>query len=256
MSRTTATICRCLNALGYDMRRAKNVPALSWLGLPLRPIKTIVDVGANRGQFARRALAAFPGAAIHCYEPLPGPYAELKAWAKLHPNIQPHPMALGEASGSARFLHHIDHSPSSSLLPTTAKCNTLFPQTMGQQVVDVTVSTLDDEFPSAPTSEVLLKLDVQGYEDRVLRGGGGFLRQVVDVVIAEYSVASLYEQQAAFIDICQELASAGLAYAGNLDQVHGSNGEVLFLDAVFVRRGTHINDNDLITVRPPSKGVS
>ena len=241
MSRTTATVRRCLNALGADIRRRKNVPTLTWLGLPLRPIKTIVDVGANQGQFARRALAAFPGATIHCYEPLPGPYAKLKAWANPHPNIVVHLMALGEVPGSARFHRHVDHSPSSSLLPTTVESKSLFPQTERQQEVAVTVSTLDDEFPSVPPPpEVLLKLDVQGYEDRVLRGGVGFLKQV-DVVIAEYSVAPLYERQATFIDICQELSSAGLVYAGNLDQVHGSNGEVIFLDAVFVRLATKPN---------------
>ena len=58
------------------------------------------------------------------------------------------------------------------------------------------------------------------------------------VTAEEYSVAHLYEQQATFIDICQELSSAGLMYAGNFDQVHGSNGEVIFLDAVFVRLAT------------------
>ena len=230
----TATVRRCLNVLGCDIRRRKNVPTLTWLGLPLRPIKTIVYVGANRGQFARRVLAAFPGATIHCYEPLPGPYAKLKAWAKPHPNIEVHPMALGETRGSARFHQHIDHSPSSSLLATTAESRGLFPQTTHQQEVDVTVSTLDDEFSSAPTSDVLLKMDVQGYEDRVLRGGMGFLKHV-DAVIAEYSVVPLYEQQATFVDICQELASAGLVYAGNFDQIHDSSGKVLFLDAVFVR---------------------
>ena len=83
-------------------------------------------------------------------------------------------------------------------------------------------------------------MDVQGYEDRVLRGGMGFLKHV-DAVIAEYSVAPLYEQQASFISICQELASAGLVYAGNFDQVYDSNGEVLFLDAVFVRLATKPN---------------
>lgn len=239
MSRVTATVRRCFNVLGCDIRRRKNVPTLTWLGLPSRSIKTIVDVGANSGQFARRAFKVFPEATFHCYEPLPAPYAELENWMKTHSNMEAHPVALGEAPGSARFFRHVDHSPSSSLLPTTVEAKTLFPPTTRQQTVDVVVSTLDKEFPSALASQVLLKLDVQGYEDRVLRGGRKFLKQV-DVVITEYySVASFYEQQAEFTDICQELAASGLVYAGNLDQVYAGNGEVLFLDAVFIRRADH-----------------
>ena len=107
MSKTAATVRRSLNALGCEMRHSKNVLALAWMALPLRPSKTIVDVSTNRGQFALRALSVFSGAVFHCYESPSRPYAEL-------------------------------------------------------QEVDVTISMLDDEFPSAPTSEVCLKLVSDG----------------------------------------------------------------------------------------------
>ncbi len=224
-----------INKMGYDLRRRRDSPALTWLGLPLRKIKLVVDVGANRGQFAKRALKAFPGARIHCYEPLPGPYAELRKWAITQANVVTHQMALGDRNGTGLFLMHVDHDYSSSLLDATAECKLLYPKTTRQTTIEVPISTLDDEFPTPMGDGVLLKLDVQGFEDRVIRGGAEFLKQV-DVVITEYSVVPLYEQQAKFSEICQALNSSDLIYAGNFDQVHSEYGEVLYLDAVFIRR--------------------
>src|SRR5258706_14772622 len=40
--------------------------------------RTIVDVGANEGQFAHLARMAFPQAALHCFEPLPDCFAKLQ----------------------------------------------------------------------------------------------------------------------------------------------------------------------------------
>src|SRR5256885_959561 len=34
-------------------------------------IRTVVDIGANVGQFAEAARRAFPQAILHCFEPLP-----------------------------------------------------------------------------------------------------------------------------------------------------------------------------------------
>src|SRR6188768_3210136 len=40
-------------------------------------IRTVIDVGANDGGFARRARRTLPEAVLHCFEPLPVPYAKL-----------------------------------------------------------------------------------------------------------------------------------------------------------------------------------
>ncbi len=232
------TIRRYLNVLGLDIRRTKNVPTFTMLGLPLRPVRTIVDVGANRGQFARKVLPLFPAAALYSFEPLPSACRELRKLADTHPNMHVRQLALGDRPGAAIFHEHVDHTPSSSLLSATPESRRLFPQTSRQQETEVEISTLDEQFPKPEDliRQVLLKLDVQGYEDRVLRGGRKLLNYV-DIVITEYSVVSLYEGQATFLEISEELASAGLTYAGNLDQIYDEHGTVLFLDAVFIRNG-------------------
>ncbi len=52
--------------LGLDIRRLRNEPTETLLGLNKRPVRTVVDVGANRGQFAQYISNFFPEAAIYC----------------------------------------------------------------------------------------------------------------------------------------------------------------------------------------------
>jgi hypothetical protein len=101
----------------------------------------------------------------------------------------------------------------------------------------VRVSTLDrtlaDALDRLPR-EILLKLDVQGFEDRVLRGAGRMLA-LCKAVVLEVCLDPLYEGQADFHGLAQLLHEAGFRYAGNLDQAYGEDGRVVFLDAVFVK---------------------
>ena len=134
--------------------------------------------------------------------------------------------------------YHTEHSPSSSLLATTAEEESLFPQTRAQAEVAVRVTTLDAALAEAIPSmkrEILLKLDVQGYEDRVLRGAARILPRV-HACLLEVCVDPLYVEQATFKDVVTLLAGFDLTYAGNLDQTLGQDGRVMWLDALFLRR--------------------
>ncbi len=48
---------------------------LRWLDLPADAV--IFDVGGNVGHWSKGALALFPSARIHAFEPLPGAFAQL-----------------------------------------------------------------------------------------------------------------------------------------------------------------------------------
>jgi hypothetical protein len=82
---------------------------------------------------------------------------------------------------------------------------------------------------------MLVKIDVQGYEDRVLRGGERVVR-VADYVLVETAFEPLYEAQATFATVYEVLIGFGFRYAGNLNQTtNPADGTVLFADALFVR---------------------
>ena len=111
-------IKKAFNQIGLDI--IKSTPKKSLLGLRNFPIRTIIDVGANKGQFARMILKYFPRANIYCFEPLPGPFKKLSKWAESQNSmVKVFNMALGDSEGDVEMLNHLEFSPSSSLLGTT-----------------------------------------------------------------------------------------------------------------------------------------
>ena len=237
----TARIKRMLRRVGIDLRRVHNSPEHTWLGLRRVQFETIVDVGANRGQFAREALDLFPNACIHCFEPLPEMSRSLRQWAADlgHGRVFVHQVAVGDELGRLTMHEHVDHSPSSSLLERTKLATELFPQTSRTAACEVDVVTLDHWAEQESVHEVapiLLKIDVQGYESAVLRGASVFLR-AIEACVIEVSTVPLYLGQARFAELVSLLDVAGLVYVGNLLQVHARDGSVLYVDAVFRRSG-------------------
>lgn len=224
--------------LGLDIVRIKNIPRETLAGLRYRPIRTVIDCGANEGQFARYISRFLPDASLYCFEPLEDPFKVLSAWAATQSGrIKCFNVALGDVEGTALIHHHLDHSPSSSVLSTSRHEEKLFPQTVRQSEVAVPVVTLDGAFEDALDNlepEILLKLDVQGYEDRVLRGATQLLDRA-HACILEVNVEPLYDTQATFKDLVVLLDRHGLQYAGNLDQSCAEDGRIMWLDALFLR---------------------
>jgi FkbM family methyltransferase len=230
---------KVFNLMGVDIIRLPKSPRYSLLGLRHLPIRSIIDVEANTGQFAREIITVFPQAHIYCFEPLTEPYEELRKWAeKQDGRVTVFNVALGDKVGNVEMLKHLEHSPSSSFLKTTDLCHSLFPHTQRQSSVLTRMTTLDEwlkTLPNSLTPEILIKLDVQGYEDRVIRGGRETFN-LTRACILEVNLDKLYEGQAEFNEIIELLYALGLEYAGNLDQIYADDGHVIYFDAVFVKR--------------------
>ncbi len=212
------------------------------LGLARLPIRCVLDVGANEGQFARHIQRIFPQADLYLFEPLPIAVAHLQRWVDQQNRVQRRvhlfPVAVGDRAQPIALQQHLYFSASSSILPTTNHCQDLYPITRKQTTITVPQRPLDQvlaELPNPPATEILIKLDVQGYEDRVIRGGMETFQRAIACIV-EVSIDRLYEGQARFQDIFQLLSQLGFDYIGNLDQVHGADGRVIFLNAVFCRR--------------------
>lgn len=229
---------KAFNQIGVDIIRLSNSPAHSLLGLRNLPIKTVIDVGANTGQFAKMISGVFPKAHIYCFEPLPEPFTKLNKWAEQYEGgVDVFNMALGQSEGEVEMWAHLDHSPSSSLLKTTEINETIYPFTQKQAKVKVKLTTLDkasSQYISSFTSDTLIKLDVQGYEDRVIKGGNETFRKA-RACILEINLDLLYENQAGFKEILFLLYELGYRYAGNLNQSYADDGHVIFIDAVFLK---------------------
>jgi len=190
-----AVINRALEPLGFQVRRLREPRYLAEFGF-----RTVLDIGANTGQFARRARRLFPDATIHSFEPLPDAFYALAEFSRKSRNVYAHRVALGEADGQAEMYRN-EFSPSSSFLPISPIHTTAFPGTGHTRPVHVPMTSLDAWARGYPLSRpLLIKMDVQGYEDKVLRGGMDTVSQAA-VLIVEVSFQELYFGQILFDEL-------------------------------------------------------
>jgi FkbM family methyltransferase len=199
-------------------------------------IGTVLDVGAHTGQFASAIRALLPDAQIYSFEPLSDLLDVATRRLAKFGKFQAFPVALGERPGT-ETMWRSDFSESSSLLEMSELHKTAFPWTSETRPVPVLIRTLDSFLPElALHPKVLVKLDVQGYELKVLEGGSQMLERV-HYVLVEVSFRDLYSGQPPFRDVYDILFAAGFDYAGSFDQMTSPvDGSVLQADALFVRR--------------------
>ena len=95
--------------------------------------------------------------------------------------------------------------------------------------------TLDDLFGMFDISSAdLLKIDVQGAEHLVIRGGQNALRKT-ERVWTEVSFKPLYESSSTFTDVYHALYELGFSLMEISHGFRGPDGELLQADALFVR---------------------
>ncbi len=200
-----------------------------------RDFRTVVDVGANRGQFALVARRRFPGAKLVCLEPLARPRELLERVLAGDGDLEILPVAAAAEDGEAELVvSRADDS--SSLLPMTALQTSTFPGTGEASRTTVSTARLDGLLdPAHVARPTLLKIDVQGTELEVLRGASGLLSEV-DEVFVECSFAELYRGQALAGEVIDFLHGSGFALAAVCSPLEDSQDCILQADFLFVRR--------------------
>mgnify|MGYP001807681604 CR=1 FL=1 len=151
---------------------------------------TVVDIGANRGQFATFARATFPQARIVSFEPLKEPADRFSSLFVDDPRVTLVRSAVGATAGDL-VMHVTEKEDSSSLLEVGALQNATF----GSIVVEtrlVQCAPLEQLLrPEELGRDNLLKIDTQGYELEVLKGSEAYLPSFT-AIYCELSFAELY----------------------------------------------------------------
>jgi FkbM family methyltransferase len=184
------------------------------------------------------AANLFPEACIYAFEPLPEPFEDLERWARQRRMVTAFNVALGDEPGILEMLYCVDFSPASSMLQSTELMRKLYPLTKEQRPITVEVRRLDAflaELSEPVLPDILVKVDVQGYEDRVIRGAEDTLRRAMACVL-EVNLDPLFEGQPSFKELLHLLDELGHRYAGNLDQVYATDGHAMYVDALFLNR--------------------
>lgn len=213
---------------------------------------TVVDIGANRGQFALVARHCLPQARIFSFEPLPEPAAKFRTVFSDDPSVTLYQSAIGPVRGEAT-IHVSARDDSSSLLPITAMQNTLFPGTGEAGTATISVGPLADHLPpEAIEPPALLKLDVQGFELQALQGCDELL-ECFSHVYVECSFVELYAGQALADEVIAWLRERGFGLRGVYNVAHDRQGRAIQADFLFGNGGV-LSHTDSFPPRSDSQG--
>jgi FkbM family methyltransferase len=198
-------------------------------------VNTIIDIGANRGQFALVARHCFPKAKIISFEPLVDPAK--KFWGVFAGDQQMtlHITAIGPKCDSA-VMHVSERDDSSSLLSITTLQNSLFPGTSEQRRETVQVAPLGTLIaPNEIIAPALLKLDVQGFELQALESCVELL-PLFTYVYVECSFVELYAGQALADEVIAFLQGVDFRLEGVYNMLYNAQGRAVQADFLFVYR--------------------
>ena len=231
---------RLIRRFGYDLHRfhpAVFPDAQLAAQLAAQRIDLVLDVGANAGQFGGKLREIGYRGRIVSFEPLSDAREKLLAAADGDDTWEvAERAAIGERDGEIQ-IHVSANSVSSSALGMLEAHVSSAPESRYIGKERAPLRRLDD-IPAPylrAKSVTLLKIDTQGYEDRVLEGASGILPRIAGVQL-ELSLVPLYEGQKLLPEMLERLRGHGFSvwaiWPGHVDP---RDSRTLQVDATFFR---------------------
>lgn len=208
-------------------------------------IRTVLDIGAYCGAMTREFLKIFPDAQIYAFEPQSEPFHALESLQAVSGGrVTSFKTALGDQDTEVEMFHFSgDNYPSepdersSHIVDYSGEFKMRHPSVVKSDRIGIQMRRLDSLFSELkidPDPEILVKMDVEGYEGKVIRGGLQFLEKSKFCFLEIY-LGSVFENGATFRNIVNQMEKLGLSYAGNLAQSISEDG-IEMVDALFARR--------------------
>jgi FkbM family methyltransferase len=181
--------------------------ALTWLGANVDGSDVFFDCGANYGVFSGWVNSCSPATTIASFEPNPAVRETLTGWLGHRPNLEIIPLALADEPGHATLVVPHWHSGGGSI--STSGNPNLDHDFAGSSTFDVEVVTLDDFVESFGKPPTIMKIDVEGSELLVLRGGIATLTSAQPKIIMEVHYDHTGEPRDSYADAICVLTDLG-----------------------------------------------
>jgi FkbM family methyltransferase len=184
--------------------------------LCVEKIDLLLDVGANRGQFALDARRAGYKGEIISFEPLSTHHEHLNMLALRDKKWTIFPYALGSQPSELTLNVYKDDSFSSFHQVNEDAKRAFGDMVELDHLEAVKVCTIDQiaqEIGLTPDRKIFIKTDTQGHDAEVLRGGCQTLKYVCGV-LTEATVASLYDSSSTFDELLALLLPMGFVMGG------------------------------------------
>lgn len=165
--------------------------------IPQKNYDFILDLGANCGHFSVIAADNFPSAKVFAFEPSPSLHPILKKNIA-NRNITLIEKAVSDTVGTTKFhINFAGQQTNSILEESVAMFNKDY------QVIEVPLTTLDAFTTENNIPKIdILKIDCQGVESLILKGGEKILEKteflVLEITFLDHDVRGLLNQVAVF----------------------------------------------------------
>jgi FkbM family methyltransferase len=233
-------IFRAVRRIGFDLRRYRpdrsESARLSRM-LTTHDIDLVFDVGANTGQYARSLRTAGYKGRIVSFEPLADAHGVLLANSRTDKKweVAP-PIAIGDCDSMVEF-NVAANSVSSSILPMMAAHEAAAAESVFKQRIVVRQMRLDSVANDyvREGSTCFLKIDTQGYEDRVIDGATSLIARAAGLQV-ELSLVPLYAGQVLFDKMIKRISADGFElWSLSPGFTNNDTGRLLQFDAIFFR---------------------
>jgi FkbM family methyltransferase len=208
--------------------------------------EAILDIGAYEGEWMRMAKAVFPQSRVLMIEAQPDKAPVLEAACKTHDGSVEYLVALlGRSNGEAVPFFQVRHPSGSTTGSTLYEEQTSFER----RTITLPMHRLDDVLAKRPPMRFpFIKLDVQGAELDVLRGGPRTLNDA-EAVLLEASFLDYNKGAPQFAEAVAFLNANGFIVFDILDCFRTTR-DVLFQgDILFVRKDSSLRPAGTIEFR-------
>jgi len=239
-------IKQLINYLGFDLHRldVSSSPEYQlYKSLKKFNIDLVLDIGANKGQFASEIRSVGYKDKIISFEPLPDAHQLITKVAGSDKFWTVHQRgAIGDYDGEVE-INVSGNSVSSSILPMMESHSSAAQNSAYIGTENVPINRLDTVATKylSPKNNVFIKIDTQGFEWQVLDGATETLKNAQGV-LCEMSLVPLYEGQRLWMDMLKRLESEGFTlWAIQRGFTDPRDGRSLQVNAIFYRTNNTIN---------------
>ncbi len=206
MNRAIRAAYRRLGVIHVGRRRVRDLMDF----IESRKIDTVIDVGANIGQFGESLRADGYRGKIISFEPTKAVFQILSGKAAADGKWEARQCGLGAAPGTA-VLHASELSVFNSVLELSSAAALHDNRMAVDHTEEIPIFTLDQVAGPLP-GNTLLKIDTQGYERQVLEGGRQTIERVAGILM-ELPVIHTYRGEWQFHEAVKFMSDLGFVPA-------------------------------------------
>ena len=236
----------CFKLEKIENKKFKNLDLYTKMLIPGNPV--IFDVGANQGQSILRYKRIYPKSFIHCFEPISFEFEKLKKKYKEDASIMLNNFALGSFDGTEELnINFLSGHSSFNQINTNTKWIKKTSKEIGTTPENYTIKKETVNLRTIQTycienriSKIdILKIDTQGYEDKVLEGALELLKnQKIKLIQLEVLLTNVYNKALNIYDIEKHLIPNKYKLFANSVRGGSLHSELFQQDHIYVSSDT------------------